>query len=612
MATDYQIVSDFVLRDRTKDGVTAINRSIMGLERNVHRLSNRFSGLFAGALGAAGLGIMLNRIVNINKELQDAQYGIAGLFTALTKIPMEDTLKGSVGLIGILRKQAAAGVGDLSTYLTGFQTVLAPLLNAGMGLDEILKINRQAIAAGAAVTPENPEYGSKLATRDITQALYRGVNPNQTQFAIMALQSMGITNEKFNDMNIKDRAKTLGQAFESFEPLAAAYGQTFTAQFDTLKDNIKQISQIGTNGLFKIWVEDIKKVNEWIAKNKQLIFDIAVTIGDKMEKTYGYVKNHWRDIARYALLVAGAKVALGIPSGGLGNVISNGLQRSASATKLVGGYTNGQFGVNRVPTLGGRILSGLGMGGAGASVAGSILGTAGILAIVGVAFLGLYNAIKTIPGVLTPLYNGLFRIGSAFKNVFDSVLNLTKGESGNSLAVLGQGLIEFGTTILNVTAIVIDGVSRLISFSQKAYEWFGQFNVGKRFDTALTDSRTGGSFAKSVLFETLGQAKEIATLPVSIWRWAGSGIDKAAGGMLGDAPQGFTLKKWIEDTNSFDELKKKIDEWKKNGIGSNITNIDTVNVEVKAEINEDPNRIASSFNEVLRNLDKYRTQALAY
>lgn len=277
--------TDYVIRTRfdvgAVPGLGAVSGQIGRIDRQIsglgNTLTNKLVAGFAAVASASGLASLGRQIIGINVELQNAEFGIATLFSALGKTDFDTAFGAARGQVQGLREDAAKGIGELSDYMRGFQVLLGPVSQGGASLKQIRELNKLAIAAGGAMQGQT---GMRLAPLDIVQALRGGIDEKITPFAMLAVQSIGIGKGEFKAMDTGKRVETLIKGFKSFEDAATAFGQTWDAQFSTFKDGLKDVVRTVTEPLFHSWTDGLKQANEWLQKNKALVNDIASKAGD--------------------------------------------------------------------------------------------------------------------------------------------------------------------------------------------------------------------------------------------------------------------------------------------------------------------------------------------
>lgn len=224
----------------------------------VQDMARVFAG---GALGAGGLGLIARQVANVNSELQNATFAVAGLYNTLGKNTWAASMNAARQTVKELSKDAAEGVGELSDYLRTYQFVTA---NAGghLGLDRSRKLTRLAIAAAAV---ENPETGVRTIGIDINQALNGGLNASETPLLNAILQKGGYSAKQFGALTKGQRADAIYESLQKYQEAADQIGKGWTAQVSTFTDRIKALTRAATGDLFGGWLNGLRSVNDYLA-----------------------------------------------------------------------------------------------------------------------------------------------------------------------------------------------------------------------------------------------------------------------------------------------------------------------------------------------------------
>lgn len=307
--------TDYVIRTRfdvgAVPGLGAVNTQIGMLDKRISglggTLTNKLVAGFAAVASAQGLKSLASQIVGINVELQNAEFGIGTLLSALGKTDFDTAFGAAREQVKGLREDAAKGIGELSDYMRGFQVLLGPVSQGGASLKQIRELNKLAIAAGGAMQGQT---GMRLAPLDIVQALRGGIDEKITPFAMLAVQSIGIGKGEFKAMDTGKRVETLIRGFKSFESAANAFGRTWDAQISTFRDNLKDVVRTATEPLFHSWTMALTEANKWLQQNKALVNDIASKAGDLAMRGQGAVVQNARGLG--ATGAAGLAGAIGV------------------------------------------------------------------------------------------------------------------------------------------------------------------------------------------------------------------------------------------------------------------------------------------------------------
>lgn len=575
---DYEIATRLVVDDAVDRGVGSAQRKLNAFEQSglamSSRLSSIFGGMFAGALGGAGVGALARGVIGVNSAIQEANAGMATLFSGLAGMDIGSALSLARSEVQGLREDAARGVGELENYRDAYQMLLGPGLAGGASLQQLRELTRNSLAAGFAM---RGGAGLTQAPMDIVQALTSGVNDRQTPIALAALKAVGVTAEKFRQMNTVQRIETLNKAFGAFSEGVELMGQTWDARMSTLRDGVKNLFQVATQPLFDRWSEGLERANGFIERHQSTLNQIATQMGETLVGVWDHLIEQART---YAAIVAGASAyqlvggAAGVRGLGSGNI--PGIGRMAGLRNDKGQFRSATW----------RDLFNGGLSGAAGSIGlrgtmtslGAIMKPlarlAGPLALVA----GLFQAVQGAIGEYPELLAGLASVGGELMSAFGAL-----GEAFGGLTAKGSILNMVGGVLIMALAglgRVAAGVVRVIA---ALVEGFGLL------------ARTLGNLVMAI-----GQAVTGNFLQAK----------KTLSGVVDDG--GATLKRVKE---LFVDAAKAAGEKppESPGIGATpkqITNINgPITVEIRADTMEDPARVAMTLSSVLDTLRRNPQQA---
>lgn len=571
-------------------GLAGISRQIRGLEdvagRVGSRITARLGAAFAAIGGAMGIGRAIGGIIGLQSELQTAEFGMASLVSALEGTDIERSLKIAREQVKGLREDAARGAGELTDYTRGFQQILGPARIAGASFKEIRSLTSEAIAAGFA---QRGRQGILTAPLDVVQALTQGVSDIRTPIVSVLLAGLKMTNEEFNKLGKRERFDTLSKAFGQMAAGAELMGTSWAAQVDTFKDGVKDIVRDVTRPIFERWTEQLGAANKWLVDNRDNMQEMAEVWGPRLVEAWNRVVENIGTAVALTGVLAGGKLAVGVGeavsqrreaarvAGAAAEVAAVAAQRARGIVPTFA--PTGAFGATRA------VAARVGGGAAAAAVGGVSLAAgaatlAAAVAVVGGAFLAVKGAIRDNPELLESMAAATSRLGGAFADLLESI---------SGIAGPGSPLVWLGSVGMTIFITAID--------------------VAARFVEAITVITTAFGDALQLIGNSLLILKLAATGDI-----AGAGMATQRGFVLQEA----AIRRMAAGISDIfrpirrTKINKAGDGEDEGGAGVSgppVTNIGTVNVTVKAEITEDPNRIAVAFNEVLSRVNEFRQQA---
>lgn len=583
---DYTIVGSIIVEDASAPGTRSAERNLKRVEDRAAQVGTNITGALGRAFaflgGTALLGGAASGLVGLNSEIETARGGLASLFSAMTGMSIGDSLKVARGELRGLQEDARKGVGELDNYIEGFSKILGPGLNAGVSMDVLRDLNRNALAAGAAL---RGDQGLWMAPMDLVQALTSGATDKTTPIVAQALSAAGMSMSEFNALDQAKKFEALNEAFLKFAPGVKLMGQTWGAQSSTFKDNIKDIIRTLTLPLFNRWTESLRAANEWIESHRATLVEIAETWGARLLRIWDHVLDNARNYLALLTAAAAIQAAPGVIGGA--RAIGAGAGRAAGAVgPLLRGALADPLGIGAM--FGSTAAGAGGIGGLVSAAAGGIktlamtVGrVAGPVALVVGAFAAVQGALSEFPALLGFLAeSGRFLVDS-FSSLAGAFGSLT--ESGSALNLVGAALVATFGGIGYILGGVVRGFSALA--------------IG--LGTVL---QIIGDGLRAIYYLATGNFAEAARISVSDRLSAGA--DQIGAALFGDNSNNNGIQG--EQTNAAGMTAA--DLARKKGGDTNI-NIANAKFEMKTEANADPARVMEAWGEVADRLVSFPTQA---
>ena len=528
MSTVYNVITRYKVEDsQAKSAAQGLSTSFAGVARSLAGALFSVQGLLAGGLLTGGMGALAQRVTGLNSDLEQAQVGLATLFSVNKIYSFNDALIASQSTLGDLRADAAAGVGELADYLGTYQQVLTPLSQAGAGLDQVRELTRLAVAAGSAL--RGPE-GAQLLSADIGQALTAGAGDRVTPTLNLALKASGMTIEAFNALAPEKKVTAMLTALRAFEPAVERQAQSWAGLTSTFSDTVKAVAVTATAPLFERWRNQLAGVNGWLVSHKAQIDGIAEKVGgwlvDGWDLAVTKIQN-WREELSKAIPILTTLAALQITASGQGGALAS------AASGAAGGLVDGAVQLGRgVRWKGAAARSWAGEAMAGGVMAGGwkFSGVAGLAVgsiqqiSVGLKALASFAApvakvlgavaipLMFLDGALQAFTANTFGAASWFKEQAGGLVEAGGGLLRTILSIfdngilrtLGAGLLAIGGGLMAALGWVLRGVNAVLTPLAAAFWGLGQIvERGLAFLVELL--RTGDlSAAKANLFKGLG------------------------------------------------------------------------------------------------------------
>lgn len=513
---DYLVTTRYQVDDASSEAIKRIRGETIGMGNAVQKLQmglGVLAGAYFAARGAAWSFFALKgKMVDYNEQLKATQIGLAAMLTTAAEFRGASTTLEKFNrsmviapqIVDDLRKTAAKGVGELQDYLGGFQILLTPMMQAGRSTKDITETVKLLVPLSKTL-----QYNMQFASMDIQQMLM-GVSTTRDRLP----KYLGLSTVAMNKL-----ARSAGGAgkvldvimgkMRQWEPAAQKFGESFIAQTDTLKDQIRTMWGRSGEALTKELTKAVIKVVGTIDKNQKAIdkwidgtgekiastfikgFEIAYDITMKVVDNWDKLKVTAEAILEVWLAVKAAQLAMAAINVGTGAV---GLARG--------------------------LLGGGAAGGAGSAGAGLLMSTLrGPVAPMSPGMLALSAGLLNPAGAdrlqqqqgASPVHAGMTRFGERLGYVSSAASKL-------STAFLGLGATIASAAIGYHIGTWIDGMYDLSGKLADAFNWIinGEYR-DKAADAEAREFRRRGvaqeafvGYAQSVL-PTGGLGKQYAT-----------------------------------------------------------------------------------------------------
>lgn len=251
--------------------------------------------LGAAGIGAAMLGLKVG-IVDVNAKLEDTEIGFTTLFHTIGGSDMNDSLEQARQIMGEIRKDAKDLPGEFGDFVGMAQTLTAPLLNAGKGVEDIRNLTRDTVVVAASLGVRFDQAGREMAM--LLEGHAGGHNVLGTRLGITTHTQ--VNGKEFNKASAAERmdfiTKKLGPAKDSLDLFSKSWGGLTS----TLMDTGKQFLGNATSGIFGAAKKDMISLIQWTGRHEDQINVLARHIGYKLVDAYDVVRgkalwfaDHW-------------------------------------------------------------------------------------------------------------------------------------------------------------------------------------------------------------------------------------------------------------------------------------------------------------------------------
>jgi hypothetical protein len=280
-------------------------RGLGGLMDSAAGAMLRLGGAAVGLVGLGGAGLAIKGIstglVGVNAKLEDSQIGFATIFNMLGNTGMTNGLVLGKSLMADIRKDAAALPGEFGDFVSMAQTLTAPLLNAGKGVQDIREMTSQTVVAAAAMGVQFDQAAREMAM--LLEGHAGGHNVLGMRLGINTHTQ--VNGKEFNKATAAERFDFLQKAMAKSSDSLDSFKHSWSGLTSTMVDNIKMLLGRTTAPLFERIKGSLEGINKVLDSGKATHFADAVggmlTTGyDKLTGAVDYVVDHWGVIKSYA------------------------------------------------------------------------------------------------------------------------------------------------------------------------------------------------------------------------------------------------------------------------------------------------------------------------
>lgn len=263
----------------------------------------------AVAAGAGGIAALKVGLVDVNAKLEDTTIGMAGAFRMLGAAGTFDAGLGMAkSLMADIRTDAASLPGEFQDFVSMAQTLTAPLLNAGKGIQDIRNLTRDTVVAASSLGVAYDQAAREMA--QLLEGHAGGHNVLGTRLGITTSTMIG--SKKFNEASAAERADFLNKAMVNAKDALPAFAKSWGGLTSTLSDNMKTLLGKTTAPLFErikgtLW--SIVGDGGLLERNAKRLDRMAASVGAALVRTYDWLfergqwlVDHWDKIRDTAVL----------------------------------------------------------------------------------------------------------------------------------------------------------------------------------------------------------------------------------------------------------------------------------------------------------------------
>lgn len=229
-------------------------------------------------IGAA-VALATYGVVHLNQELETTQISLGAIAQAQGFASTFDrgfVLAGEQ--LSKMKQDVKTLPGDLGQLSNIMKMIATPAAAGGANLDQIRQLaGKTMLTAGILGVPQD------VAAREMAGLLAGRAGSHNILGGRLGL--IGDEAKKFNEESPEKRLATINTEMAKYQGAADRFGQSFVANWTTLKDNIKYVLLAPvTSPLFDHVKQTIQDINGYFDSHKSKIQEIVQTVGNDLAK----------------------------------------------------------------------------------------------------------------------------------------------------------------------------------------------------------------------------------------------------------------------------------------------------------------------------------------
>lgn len=306
---------------------------------------------------AAAAGLATYGVMHLNNELEQTQISLGAIAQAQGFAgTFEEGFAKAGDQLAKMKQDVKTLPGDLGQLSNIMKMIATPAAQGGASLDTIRKL-----AGSTMLTSTILGVQSDVAAREMANLLAGRAGAHNIFGSRLGL--IGDEAQKFNKLSPAERLARLNVEIGKYSGAANRFGQSFIANFTTLKDNLKYgVLAEATAPLFEHVKQSLASINTWFDQHKDTVAAFTKMVGEGLANAWDAVTQRLAKIEPYiqraiqaiahldarkvehalastALSVAAAKVAPHVISAGaegLGGLVKMAPSLAGAAGPLAG------------------------------------------------------------------------------------------------------------------------------------------------------------------------------------------------------------------------------------------------------------------------------------
>lgn len=308
-------------------GLAQVKREAQEAKTELLSMGTALTGLVAG--------LAIHKVAEIGSAFEQNKIQIAGFLSALgLSSDFNAGLVDAEGIIAKITADAARLPGEAEEYVEVFKTNAAYLKKGLPGADasQIADWTNKltAVAKTVASTMDAAQIARESAQLLATTGRAGGHNVLWQKLLPFLMQIEGqanITAQSFNAMTQPKRVELLTAAFAKLQPALDASASSFDAMWGAMVSGVKQLTRVGTAGLFEGMKESLAQLNAIFFETNGTMTETGKATVAAIASIAGYISHafqilgqlitFFRDLSGASTVAKAALAAFGIVLAGM-------------------------------------------------------------------------------------------------------------------------------------------------------------------------------------------------------------------------------------------------------------------------------------------------------
>lgn len=256
-------------------------------------------GGIIGMLGGLSFGALLHEGIAFNQMMQSATLSVATILSAVTKTPLADNIELAGKEMTKLNIIAAETPGELGDVIDIFSRLTGPILAAGGDMKTLEDTTKATAIMAGTLHLDFKQTAHAMS-------LLAGGTMRHGENLIQMLHSMGLLHESTQEWKAllpEQRLKRIKEIMDAFGASGERVGQTFEAQYSTVKSIAKVLLGAFTKGAFENAAKRFGVISKAFFENQDAAVAFAASLGTGLTMATEFLVSEFIDLGHVVMRV---------------------------------------------------------------------------------------------------------------------------------------------------------------------------------------------------------------------------------------------------------------------------------------------------------------------